>query len=67
MMRHKGKRLVLTASALVILGAGLLLAWLDITPAGAQGDLEEDELAALAAWGTTEDPNIGGLLASQAD
>lgn len=67
-MRHKGKRLVLTTLAIIIFSAWLLLArWLDIPPAGAQDVLEEDELAALAAWGTTDDPNIEGLLAAQGD
>lgn len=61
-MRHIEKHLVFTTLAVVILSTWLLFtAWL----ARAQDILDEDEVVALAAWGTTQDPNVAALLATQ--
>ncbi|GIK40877.1 MAG: hypothetical protein BroJett011_47100 [Chloroflexota bacterium] len=65
-MKPRGKHLIYTTLAIGILSAWLLLAIrFNIPPADAQGDLDEDEVIALAAWGTTEDPNITAMLATQ--
>ncbi|MBI1881463.1 MAG: hypothetical protein HYR94_25060 [Chloroflexi bacterium] len=67
MIRQTKKHLVFTTLAIVILSALLLIpTWLNIPPVDAQGVLDEDEVVALAAWGTTQDPNITALLATQA-
>ncbi|MEM7343416.1 MAG: S8 family serine peptidase [Chloroflexota bacterium] len=54
------------AIVLTLLGVGLL--WRSqatITDIGAQYPFEEDEIAALEAWGTTTDPHIANLLAAE--
>jgi subtilisin family serine protease len=67
MVKPKEKHLVFTILTLVILSVGLLVTiWFNIPPADAQDILDEDEVVALAAWGTTQDPNIATLLATQA-
>jgi hypothetical protein len=65
-MKPGGKHLIYTILAIGLLSAWLLfLAWANTPPVGAQDVLAEDDLVALAAWGTTEDPNITAILATQ--
>ncbi len=67
MIRQRQKYLIFTILAMLLLSVGLLLLTrLNTAPAEAQSVLDEDDLVALETWGTTEDPNITAILATQA-